>query len=328
MTRIGVIGTGGIARRHVQELIDIGDVAVTAVVDLDEERTRWVTELTGARYYPRVQDLLPHVDAAYVLTPPRARVDAIRVLAEAGKAIFCEKPLAASVEDARRIHEIVSATDVPFMMGFMRRWHPAYRSLRSLIDEERIGRPLQYFRQRLGHLPQPQGNWRVDPGQMCGLTVESASHDIDLLRWLGGDVVAASGQVLESHPDLPGFDDTVNATLRFANGAIGMLQVTWASHVSQNQVGVIGDRAAAVISGTGMWRSERLTISGPGSSETAPRRFSAAEGENEGYDGQTRTFIGLVRGEAQPHPGIADGLATVDLSHQILSSSSPRSSSP
>src|SRR5690606_32237638 len=157
MTRIGVIGTGGIARRHVQELIDIGDVAVTAVVDLDEERTRWVTELTGARYYPRVQDLLPHVDAAYVLTPPRARVDAIRVLAEAGKAIFCEKPLAASVEDARRIHEIVSATDVPFMMGFMRRWHPAYRSLRSLIDEERIGRPLQYFRQRLGYLPQPQG---------------------------------------------------------------------------------------------------------------------------------------------------------------------------
>src|SRR5690606_42048876 len=113
MTRIGVIGTGGIARRHVQELIDIGDVAVTAVVDLDEEPTRWVTELTGARYYPRVQDLLPHVDAAYVLTPPRARADAISVLAGAGQANLREKTLAATDEDARRLHQIVSATAAP-----------------------------------------------------------------------------------------------------------------------------------------------------------------------------------------------------------------------
>ena len=320
MTRIGLIGAGGIARRHVEELSALEDVEITAVVDLDPVQARWVTDLTGAQFCKRIEDLLPLIDAAYVLTPPRARVEAISTLAAAGKAIFCEKPLAASVEDARRIHELVTAAGIPFMMGFMRRWHPAYARLRALIDSEQIGQPMQYFRQRLGYLPQPHGNWRIDPKQLVGLTVESASHDIDLLRWLGGDIQTASGQILEE-PDLPGFDHSVNATFRFANGAIGTLQVTWASYVSQNQVGVIGGDAAAVITGSGMWRSENITVASRDQPEQRSQTFSSAEATDEGYGGQTRTFLALVRGEEPPHPSSADGLATVELSHQILMSS-------
>ena len=94
MTRIGLIGAGGIARRHVEELSALHDVTVSAVVDLNPESARWVVDRTGASFFSDVQSALPQIDAAYVLTPPRARVEAIRLLAAAGIPIFCEKPLA------------------------------------------------------------------------------------------------------------------------------------------------------------------------------------------------------------------------------------------
>jgi len=251
--RVAIVGTGGIAHVHVRELLALPDeVEITAVIDLDAERASWVTASTNATFATDVAEVLDVIDAAYVTTPPRARVDVIRTLAEAGKAIFCEKPIAGTVEDARHIRDIVDSTGAPFMVGFMRRYHPPYRALKQAADDPALGRPLQFFRRRLGYLDIPQGNWRVTPGSLTGLTVESVSHDIDLLRWLGGDVVEASGEVIESRETLPGYDDTMTATLRFANGASGLLQVGWSAFVEENEVGVLGTESAAVIDGAGM----------------------------------------------------------------------------
>src|SRR5690606_6871502 len=138
------------------------------------------------RFYGNVEEALEHIDAAIVTTPPRSRVEVIQTLAEAGKAILCEKPLAGTVEDARAIADIVNRTGIDFMVGFMRRWHPPYAELRALANSTELGRPLQFYRRRLGTLEQQAGNWRVSSKQLTGFTIESVSHDIDLLRWIGG----------------------------------------------------------------------------------------------------------------------------------------------
>lgn len=316
MVRIGFIGAGGIARHHAAQLLARADVTVTAVVDPVPENAARLAELTGARVVASTAEAVPHLDAAYVTTPPRARIEIVRTLAEHGRAIFCEKPLAATVTEARELAAIVEEHRVPFMMGFMRRWHPPYRYLKALVDDPgRLGTPLQLFRQRLGHLPPGPGNWRADPAQRCGMTIESVSHDIDLLRWLGGEIVDARGEVLCSDPDLPGFDDTLAATLRFASGATGLLQVCWASRVQRNQCGVIGTRSAAVLSGAGMWSSEALDVDG------AVRELPGEDAADMGYRGETEAFLSMLAGSDATVPGVHDGVRTVEISQAILDSS-------
>lgn len=325
MIRVGIIGSGGIAKRHVDYLGKFADEAkVTAVVDLSEDRTKWATDLTGAKHYASVSDALDHIDAAYVTTPPRSRIELIRTLAEAGKAIFCEKPIAGTVEDAQTIVDIAEKAGVPFMSGFMRRFHAPYAELKALARSPDLGRPLQFYRRRMGCLELPAGNWRNTQGQLTGFTVESVSHDIDLLRWLGGEIVEASGEVLESRPDIPGFDDMCVATLRFKSGAVGMLQIAWSSLISDNAVGVYGTKKAGLMTGDGMWRSDKLVVKSAGSTEAEVKTFAEQDIVEDGYLGQTRTFLALARGEKVDHPGARDGLTTVQISHKILASSHGR----
>lgn len=321
MIRIAIIGAGGIARKHTAALRELDGAAVTAVLDLNRASAEDLAAQTGARAFPSLEDALPHFDAAYVLTPPRARVDVIRTLAEAGKAIFCEKPIAATLRDAAEIASIVDRAGAVFMVGFMRRWHPPYAPVKAAIDAGELGTPIQLFRQRLGFLPQSKGNWRVDAAQLCGLTVESASHDIDLLRWLGGEIVSATGVVHESNPDLPGYDDSMVASLRFASGATGMLQVSWASRVQQNQLGVFGTQGADVISGSGLWASERLQRSRAGQDAPAVVGIDPAAAHDDGYLGENRAFLALLNGADADCPDVHDGLRTVEISHDILASS-------
>ncbi len=321
MIRIAIVGAGGISRRHISALQELDGTSVSAIVDINQSSAEALADRTGARAFPSVDEALGHFDAAYVLTPPRARVELIRTLAQAGKAVFCEKPLAATLQDAAEIASIVDGAGTTFMMGFMRRWHPPYGLVKHALENGELGRPIQLFRQRLGFLPQSKGNWRVDAAQLCGLTVESASHDIDLLRWLGGEIVAATGVVHESNPELPGYDDTVAASLRFASGATGMLQVSWASRVQQNQLGVFGTDGADVITGAGLWASERLQRSRSGQELPMSIDIDPVQANDDGYLGENRAFLALLRGEEVAHPNVQDGLRTVEISHDILASS-------
>jgi len=317
--RIGFIGAGGIAAKHVDALEKVGGAQIVAVVDLSPERAAWLTSRTGAVYATSVEEIVDRIDAAYVLTPPRSRVETIAALARAGVPVFCEKPLAADVDDARAIAEVVSVSGIPFMTGFMRRWHHPNVLLRERVRSGALGEVIHISRQRIGLLRQPPGNWRVSPGQLCGVTMESASHDIDLLRWIAGDIESAAGQVSRTRPDLPGFDETCAAVLRFAGGAAGMLQVSWQSHLARNALTVIGTAGTAVLEGPGLWASAALTVA-TGDGEQV-ERFPAEVGGEDGYDGQAADFLRLVRGERIDHPGVADGLATVLVSQRILDSS-------
>lgn len=316
--RVGIIGAGGIAKHHVDALESLASTSVTGVTDITRERAQWLIDATGAAYFDSVAALADHVDLAYVLTPPRARVKAISILAGKGLPLFCEKPLAASVTDAERIAAVVSDAGIPFMMGFMRRWHPPYEKLRSVIASGSLGQPILFHRTRVGHLELDAGNWRTDPRQLCGVTTESASHDLDLLRWLGGDLVTMRGEAIQSRKELPGFDESLVATGRFASGAAAALQVSWRSRISRNEVGVIGTEGAALITGDSLWSSDELRVET--AAESYRVRFSDEEANNDGYRAQAAVFLDLASGKTVDHAGLADGLATLRLSQQILDS--------
>jgi predicted dehydrogenase len=319
---VGIVGAGGIARTHAENLGDHEGAQVTGVCDIDAERARQLGESADAAAYTDHERLLEteDLDAVYVTTPPQARVDLVRDIARTGAAIFCEKPLATTVEAGRAVRDIVEEYDVPFMVGFCLRFAEPCRRLRELLDDGDLGEPVQVFSTRAGYGVPSGDNWRTDPEQACGVTVESTSHNVDLLRWLGGEVDTASGHVANvTHPEIERFDDNMVATLQFADGPIGLVQNTWTSHVEYFRHGVVGTEGAAVVEGDEWWRLDRLTYATEDDQYPTTIAFDSETATDVGYAGETDAFVRSVAGGTAPPVDVTDGLRALEISHEILS---------
>lgn len=329
-TEIALIAAGRIAESHVTALSGVDGAEVTAVVDPDTGRARAVASEAGATVHADYADVIEEVDAIFLLTPPRIRVEIVRAAAEAGTAVFCEKPLAATLADGRAIVEIVEESGLPFMMGFCQRFREPYRRLRELAHDGTLGRPLHYFSVRMGSGPPGENSWREDPEQACGMTIESLSHDLDLLRWLGGEVTAAGGQAVGSRPELAALDDGMGATLRYEDGAIGVLHASWASDIPHGRRGVVGTEGTAVIEGDDMFALNRLRWRrGDGTAEgdvEFPHRVAAFADDvaaEMSYRAEDEAFVEALRaGEPMPID-VHDGMRALELAHDVLDSSGP-----
>ena len=340
---VGLIGAGGIGGTHAENLRNTEDAVLVAVCDLDRERAEEVASVgdapdagdstedaagtdvsdADAAVYEDHQTMLEteELDAVYVTTPPRARVDILADVARSGAGIFCEKPLAATVEDGRRIVEIVEEYEVPFTVGFCLRYAEPLQRLREIVSDGTIGEPINFFTSRAGWGVPSGDNWRVDPGQTCGITIESTSHHLDLLRWLGGEIASASGRTTGfTHPELEAFDDNMVASVAFESGAIGSIRNSWTSHVEGFRHGVVGTEGTVVAEGDGWWRIDRLecvTESGEGDLAV---EFDEETATDMGYRGETAAFVECVATGAEPSVGVRDGLRALELSYEILES--------
>jgi myo-inositol 2-dehydrogenase/D-chiro-inositol 1-dehydrogenase len=316
---IALIGAGLIGAHHARVLSKTPGVRIAAIIDLDAQRAAALAAEFGAVPAARVEDILPTIDAGYVLTPPRQRVEVIRTLAEAGKSIFCEKPMAATVEEGEQIRQIVQHTGVFFMMGFMRRYARTMVRLKEILRSGALGDITQVSYQRMGKQVPPAGNWRFAASALCGMTVESVSHDIDLLRWLFGDVDVAAGHVINTS-GVDGYDDNMVATLKFASGAVGSLQVSWTSRLDWNSIGIFGSSGALMMDGAGAFGFDRLRLNVDGS---APQeiRLEPSEAADLGLAGENQAFAAAVAGNRPGGiPDVEDGLATLILSRAMTQS--------
>ncbi|OVE85602.1 Gfo/Idh/MocA family protein [Natronolimnobius baerhuensis] len=318
---VGLIGAGGIGKTHATNIEAHPDATLRAVCDLERDRAESVVEATGseAAVYTDYRDALSEValDAVYITIPPQSRVDVIRDVAAAGAAIFCEKPLATTLEDGREIVDIVSEAEIPFMMGFCLRFATPLQDLRSLVADGAVGDPICLFSTRRGWGVPDGDNWRTNPEQACGITIESTSHNIDLLRWLGGDIETAGGATTNvTHPELEAFDDTMVAHVTFENGAIGTILNSWTAHVETFRHGVIGTEGTAVVSGDGWWQLDRLEYAR--GAESTMTEYDDAVATAMGYQGETDAFLESVAAGTVPPVGLEDGLRALEVSHDIL----------
>lgn len=317
--KVGIIGAGLIGTLHARVLSKMPDVQIAAVVDVDLQRAAKVADEFGGTAAASILEILPLIDAGYVLTPPRGRLEVIRALAAAGKPIFCEKPMAATVAEAEEIQRIVRDSGVPFMMGFMRRYAPTMVRVKEILRSGKLGEITQVSYQRMGKAVPPAGNWRTQPAALCGMTVESVSHDIDLLRWLIGDIAEASGYVMNTS-GLAGYDDNMIANLKFQNGVAASLQVSWTSLVAWNSIGIVGKSGTLLIDGTGAFCFERLRlIAQDGTQQDI--HIDREEASDLGMVGENASFLSALQsGRHNDYPGVDDGHATLVVSRAISES--------
>ncbi len=314
MVKVGVIGAGGIARQHVAALMDTPGGRTVTVADIDRSRAEALAVDCGAEAATDYREAIDGVDAVYVCTPPTLHRQHILAAAEAGRAIFTEKPLATTLEDGEAICDGIEAHGARCMVGFCMRFREPFRRLKAIYDSGDLGEPISYWTTRMSPSTPDPSNWRATPGMLCGITIESASHDIDLLRWMGGDVASVAAKIACSQPDIPGFDDNLNALLNLESRCAASFTISWSGHVGWNSRGVIGAKGSACVEGPGMWALTRLRWRTDESGGEQVEEFAEAEAADMGYLAENRRFIDCVETGAPMPVTEADGLAALRVS--------------
>lgn len=239
--RIGFIGSGGIAERHVGVLRTFEDVDLAAFADPDIARASRLAQASGARAYETHREMLAAetLDAVYICVPPFAHGEPENAAIDAGLPFFVEKPLALDLETAVRIARRVESRKIVSAVGYHWRYLDTVEEARGILAGNPARLITGYW---LGQTPPPRWWWRQDSSG--GQIVEQATHIVDLARHLVGEIVEVYAQAGHaSRADFPDLDVAASTavTLRFADGAVGNLSATcmlrWGHRIGLNLFG-------------------------------------------------------------------------------------------
>jgi predicted dehydrogenase len=217
-------------RRHAENFRrSVPHARLVAVADVDLERARTVAaELEIDAAYQSVEALASHpgLDAVVIASPPKYHLPAIAAAAAAGKHVFCEKPLALSLDDADAALSAVRKAGVILQVGHMRRYDAPYVAARNRIESGEIGQVAVFKSIGRDQETSPAGACQVEANGT--LFHDSTAHDFDLARWLTGDEIVevhAYGSTV-AIPELKRVDafDAGVVNLQFASGAIGNIE--------------------------------------------------------------------------------------------------------
>jgi myo-inositol 2-dehydrogenase / D-chiro-inositol 1-dehydrogenase len=221
--RVGVLGTGRIGSLHAELVARrVAGLTVAAVHDPNRDAAEAVASELGVPVAASVDELLASndVDAVAICTSTDTHVDLIVAAAEAGKAIFCEKPVALTLDDVDRALAAVEDAGVLFQIGFNRRFDPAHRSVRDAVAAGTIGE-LHVLRITSRDPEPPQLAYLRSSG---GIFLDMTIHDFDMARFVSGSEVEevyarGAARILPATGDL----DTAVVTLAHENGTLTVI---------------------------------------------------------------------------------------------------------
>ena len=233
MKRIGIVGCGHIGTVHSYALrrltqANLINAAVTATFDTDFERAAAMAKHHDARPYEDLDSLLDNVDVVWICTWTSGHLDAVVGAAKRGLAVFCEKPLAASLQDCRRVQEVLST--VPHQVGLVLRHAPVFAQCAAIVHSQEFGRVLTTIFRDDQYFP-VQGmygsTWRADRAHAGGGTlIEHSIHDIDLLAWILGAPDSVSAATAERF-GYEGIEDTAVLHLGYPDSSRAVMISIW-----------------------------------------------------------------------------------------------------
>lgn len=219
--RIGVVGCGRIGRMHAGLLGETPGFTVAGVADAVPAAAEGVSASTGAPVMT-IEALLasPEVDTVAICSSTDTHVDLVVAAAEAGKAVFCEKPVSLGLAEVDRALGAVEAAGVPFMIGFNRRFDPGHRSVHEAVARRTIG-DLHLLRITSRDPAPPPPEYVAVSG---GLFLDMAIHDLDMARFVSGsevvEVVAKGAVRVDPRIGEAGDIDTAVVVLTHADGTL------------------------------------------------------------------------------------------------------------
>ena len=235
--RVCLIGCGRAGMIHgVNYSKNIKGARLTALCDPFEASLKAAAEQLPVEYtYSDYREVMknPEIDAVVVVTPTQLHKDIVVAAAQAGKHVFCEKPMAESREECDEMIEACAKAGVKLQIGFMRRFDKSFRRAKEIIETGAIGE-VAMIRSNTYGPSQPQ-EWMYDVHKSTGPIGEVNSHDFDSIRWYAGaeaKSVYAIGHNFrspEKAEEYPEWYDTCSTTVEFENGVVAV--VTGAQYV-------------------------------------------------------------------------------------------------
>ncbi|MBO9512741.1 MAG: Gfo/Idh/MocA family oxidoreductase [Variovorax sp.] len=321
---VAVLGAGAIGRMHIDRLQVHEDVALAGIAD-PTPAAQQLARALGVPWFADPHELLAKTNARAVVvaTPNATHADLGEACLARGLPVLMEKPLADTLENARRLCDASAASGTPLIVGHQRRHNPLLRRARELVRDGALGRAVSATVMATWLKPDSYFDmaWRRQAGG--GPVLINMIHDIDLLRFLLGEV--ESVQALRSSA-VRGFEveDTAAAMLRFAQGALATLVTSDAAVAPWNW-----DLAAGEAAHYAQQDVDSIFVTGTEGSLTLPRlqlfRFAGARGWHEPltqertplhrrdpYVEQLRHLRALVEGREEPVCSALDGLRTLE----------------
>jgi|ERR1700752_4257810 len=210
--KVGIIGAGYIGGVHAGILARDERVQLAAVYDVDRERAEKLARANDAQVAASSTEVIERCDAVYVTAPNTQHVSLTLGALDAGKHVFCEKPLAINISDAESVFAKANGSKSLFQVGHNRRFAPVYAALKKLITEKHVAHSA-HVKMNRGELINPV--WTGDPSVTGGFLYETPIHMFDMMRFLFGEV--ESLHAIGSQHEYREIDD-FSVLLKFASG--------------------------------------------------------------------------------------------------------------
>lgn len=199
--RIGIIGTGYIGNVHGQIYSQDSRAEISALYDIAPEKAERTAKAIGGKVCKSREELFDNCDAVLVCAPNKTHVEIASAAVAAEKHVFCEKPFAIGIENAKKLLDTAQSGKCVFQVGHNRRYAPVYAKLKSLLEHQQPH--SAHIKMNRGELLNPV--WTGDPNVTGGFLYETTIHLFDMMRFQFGEIseLAAYG----SQHEYPEFDE-------------------------------------------------------------------------------------------------------------------------
>jgi myo-inositol 2-dehydrogenase/D-chiro-inositol 1-dehydrogenase len=308
MLKVAVIGTGFIGSVHAKNIARHPGAELVAVSDANIEFAKKIAAVTGARAVSDIAEVFSNKDiqAVLIATPTDTHVGYLRRAAEAGKAIYCEKPIGLDYEEAEKAVRAVRAAGVQAMLGFNRRFDASHAAVKGAVDQGEVGKVEIVQLTSRGPKPPPISYVKVSGGQLRDQTI----HFFDLLRWLTNDepveVYAIGAALVDPAIGEAGDVDTSIVSLRMASGALCQIDSSRrAAYGYDERIEVFGSEGMAESArqnfrGLALYKGSQILKDG-----LHPGWFERIE---QSYYEAIDAFLKSVEQGTPPSPSLEDGL--------------------
>lgn len=322
---IAIIGCGRVAGHHARALATHPNLRLSAVSDLQPTRMQGFPAAENVPRYANYHEMLqrhPEIDVVTVVTPSGMHfehaLDAVRTY---GKHVVIEKPVVMKMSQGRALAEAARRAQVQIFPVHQYRFNRCVqRILRAVRDGELGDIALATVRQRWCRTQQyyDRDPWRGTFALDGGCCTNQGIHHLDLLRYLAGEVRRVSAVMKTFNADIE-VEDTVTATLEFASGALGVLEITTAARPQdyESSLSIVGTKGTAMLGG---WATDKLQTFSPNPQHESEFSDAFPDAYGFGHRDIYRAMYETIANGGQPAVSFGDALKTIGLLHAVYAS--------
>lgn len=305
--RFGMVGAGGIAQAYAQAFRDSDQAQLVAIADVRTAAADAIAQTCDATAYASHIDMIAaeDLDAVVVCTPPVTHPDICIELTRAGLHVLCEKPLAITSTEARRMFDAAARNNVKLTMATKFRYASDVIRAKALVSSGILGEIILFENVFTGRVDMSQ-RWNSKPDiSGGGVLIDNGTHSVDIMRYFLGPL--AELQVVEGRriQNLP-VEDTVRMFVKTVDGVMGSIDLSWSMNKEQPAyISIYGSQGTVLVG----WKESKYRRS----ANEDWIVFGQGYNKFQAFRGQIDNFSRAIRGEDKLLVSPDDAIASVEV---------------